>query len=95
MKYFQKILVGFFFLTGLFFSGCKSKIDLVPYDSFDANTAFTTPERCLLALNGVYDAAQSAWAQNVILLGAHQYLGGFWAALRNSHHRLGRGDNTL
>ena len=59
MKYFQKILVGFFFLTGLFFSGCKSKIDLVPYDSFDANTAFTTPERCLLALNGVYDAAQS------------------------------------
>lgn len=59
MKYFQKILVAFTFLSALFFTSCKSKIDLAPNNSFDANSAFTTPERCLLALNGVYDAAQS------------------------------------
>ena len=59
MKYFQKILIAFIFLSGLMVTGCKSKIDLAPNNSFDANSAFTTPERCLLALNGVYDAAQS------------------------------------
>ncbi len=59
MKYFQKI-VALILLSGLIGStGCKSKIDLAPNNAFDANSAFSTPERCLLALNGVYDAAQS------------------------------------
>ena len=59
MKYFQKILAALFFLCCLQFIGCKSKIDLAPYSAFDANSAFSTSDRCLLALNGVYDAAQS------------------------------------
>ena len=32
---------------------------MTPYNAFSDETAFSTPERCLLALNGVYDAAQS------------------------------------
>lgn len=59
MKYIQKIAIIFIFLCGLFVTGCESKIDLAPYSAFDANTAFGTADRCLLALNGVYDAAQS------------------------------------
>ncbi|MBS1734180.1 MAG: RagB/SusD family nutrient uptake outer membrane protein [Bacteroidetes bacterium] len=42
-----------------FLDGCHGKIDLAPYNSLDANTAFATAERCQLALYGVYDAAQS------------------------------------
>ena len=59
MKYFQKIFLVTVLLSGLFYTGCKSKLDLAPFNQFDANSAFTTPERCLLSLYGVYDAAQS------------------------------------
>ncbi len=38
---------------------CKDKLDLRPFTSIDSGTAFETAERCSLALNGVYDAAQS------------------------------------
>ena len=58
MKYFQKIFF-FIFLYSLLVTGCKSKIDLAPYNAFDASTAFSSAERCQLALYGVYDAAQS------------------------------------
>ncbi|RYE17748.1 MAG: RagB/SusD family nutrient uptake outer membrane protein [Sphingobacteriales bacterium] len=43
----------------LLFSACKEKLDLAPFNQIDGSTAYATAERCLLALNGVYDAAQS------------------------------------
>ena len=43
----------------LFATGCKKKLDLLPYNNLVNTNAFSTPERALLALNGVYDAAQS------------------------------------
>jgi len=50
------LLIAF---TTMLFAGCKKSLDLAPYNAFADQTAFQTPERCLLALNGVYDAAQS------------------------------------
>jgi hypothetical protein len=38
---------------------CKKVLDVKSYSSITDATAFETPERALLALNGVYDAAQS------------------------------------
>jgi hypothetical protein len=40
-------------------SSCKKVLDVSSYTSITDATAFETPERCLLSLNGVYDAAQS------------------------------------
>lgn len=40
-------------------TGCEKKLDLLPFNSLVNTNAFTSPERALLALNGVYDAAQS------------------------------------
>ena len=46
----------------LLVSSCEKKVlDVIPYDSFTDATAFTSPERCLLAMNGMYDAAQSGF----------------------------------
>jgi starch-binding outer membrane protein, SusD/RagB family len=59
MKYFKKLLMLLVFFTSLLFLGCKEKLDLAPLNQIDGGTAYATPERCLLALNGVYDAAQS------------------------------------
>jgi len=51
-------LIGF----AVFLSGCEKKIlEVAPFDSFTDVTAFSSPERCLLAMNGVYDAAQSGF----------------------------------
>jgi hypothetical protein len=48
-------------------NSCKKILDVGPYTAFSDLTAFSSPERCLLALNGVYDAAQSGfYAGNVI-----------------------------
>ena len=48
-------------------NSCKKILDVAPYTSFSDVTAFSSPERCALALNGVYDAAQSGfYAGNVI-----------------------------
>lgn len=44
---------------GVLLFGCSKQIDLFPVDAIASPTAFLTPERCLLVLNGVYDAAQS------------------------------------
>lgn len=38
---------------------CKKVLDVKSYTSITDATAFETADRCLLALNGVYDAAQS------------------------------------
>ena len=55
-----KIIISFFAFAALFLvSGCKKSLELTPYNAFGDATAYETPERCLLALYGVYDAAQS------------------------------------
>jgi len=46
-------------LAACFFSSCKKVTDVSNYASITDATAFETADRCLLALNGVYDAAQS------------------------------------
>jgi starch-binding outer membrane protein, SusD/RagB family len=45
------------FLIGAF--SCKKVLDVSSYTSITDETAFSTADRCVLALNGVYDAAQS------------------------------------
>ena len=40
-------------------SGCQTVLDEAPYNAFTDESVFTTPERALLALNGVYDAGQT------------------------------------
>ena len=44
-------------------SGCKKVLDVKSYSSITDETAFATADRALLALNGVYDAAQSGGYQ--------------------------------
>lgn len=46
--------------VSLLVAGCKKALDTFPYGSITDATAFATADRCLLALNGVYDAAQSS-----------------------------------
>lgn len=43
------------------FSCQKKVLDLQSYNSFSDETAFSTPQRVELAMNGVYDAAQSGF----------------------------------
>ena len=59
MKQLSKLVIIIVTLISVLLTGCSKKLDLLPNNSFVDNTAFTTPDRCLLALNGVYDAAQS------------------------------------
>ncbi len=54
------------FLTATFLSaitfagiGCEKVLDEAPYNAFTDESIFTTPQRAELALNGVYDAAQT------------------------------------
>ncbi|MEX1202244.1 MAG: RagB/SusD family nutrient uptake outer membrane protein [Ferruginibacter sp.] len=39
--------------------GCEKVLDEAPYNAFTDESIFTTPQRAELALNGVYDAAQT------------------------------------
>jgi len=39
--------------------GCEKVLNEAPYNAFTDESIFTTPERATLALNGVYDAAQT------------------------------------
>lgn len=48
-----------FAVAALALTSCEKKLDLAPYNQVTSSTAFESAERCLLALNGVYDAAQS------------------------------------
>jgi len=59
MKYINKTNALLLIIVCLVAFSCKDKLDLRPYTSIDSGTAFQTAERCSLALNGVYDAAQS------------------------------------
>ncbi len=88
MKKLNKIYV-FASLAILFlFAGCKKSLNLVPYTQFGDETAFQTPERCQLALYGVYDAAQSGFYDplNGTALGVRGYPFGA-AALEQSDMR--------
>ena len=59
MKRTHKLIWPVLVITILLVNACSKKLDLLPNNAFVDNTAYTTPDRCLLALNGVYDAAQS------------------------------------
>jgi len=59
MKSLKNIIKLLLISAAVFSSGCKKAVELAPYNAFSDETAFSTPERCVLALNGVYDAAQS------------------------------------
>ncbi|MEB3029807.1 hypothetical protein VJI72_08455, partial [Parvimonas micra] len=39
--------------------GCQKVLDEAPYNAFTDESIFTTADRAALALNGVYDAAQT------------------------------------
>lgn len=56
-------LAGF---LALVVTGCKKELDLAPYNAFTDESVFTTPERVNLAINGVYDAAQSGFFNGAI-----------------------------
>ncbi|MEI7965623.1 MAG: RagB/SusD family nutrient uptake outer membrane protein [Chitinophagaceae bacterium] len=59
MKSLKNIFSILLIALALFAGSCKKSLELAPYNAFGDQTAFQTPERCLLALYGVYDAAQS------------------------------------
>jgi hypothetical protein len=57
-KIFSAVLIA----GSLTLGSCEKKtLDLQPYTSFSDQSAFSNADRCLLALNGVYDAAQSGF----------------------------------
>lgn len=53
--------LGSIALIGLLATGCSKQLELQPYNAFTDESVFTTPERVNLAINGVYDAAQSGF----------------------------------
>ncbi len=64
-NFFKKIIS--FSMVVVLLLGCNKVLDVTPYVSFSDATAFTSPQRVLLALNGVYDGAQSGfYVGNVI-----------------------------
>ena len=66
MTHINKKIIAFSVLVASLFA-CNKVLDVTPYVSFSDATAFTSPQRVLLALNGVYDGAQSGfYVGNVI-----------------------------
>ena len=56
----NQLLTASLFTTVTFMGlGCEKVLDEQPYNAFTDESVFTTPARAALALNGVYDAAQS------------------------------------
>jgi hypothetical protein len=55
-----KILV-IVFITGLVTAGCKKILNQAPNNAITDAVSFASPDRCLLVLHGVYDAAQSGF----------------------------------
>ncbi|HYF30453.1 MAG TPA: RagB/SusD family nutrient uptake outer membrane protein [Chitinophagaceae bacterium] len=56
-------------LAGALLTACNKTLNVEPYVSFSESTAFSSPQRVLLALNGVYDAAQSGFYQGNVVRG--------------------------
>ena len=60
MKLIDKIIKNTLLLgTMLVAVSCEKVLDQQPYNAFTDESVFTTPARATLALNGVYDAAQT------------------------------------
>ncbi len=58
----KKIFSAVLIAGSVIFSSCEKKtLDLAPFTQFSDESAFSSADRCLLALNGVYDAAQSGF----------------------------------
>ncbi|MCZ2222268.1 MAG: RagB/SusD family nutrient uptake outer membrane protein [Chitinophagales bacterium] len=58
LKIFSAVLIA----GSICLSSCEKKtLELQPYSSFSDQSAFSSEDRCLLALYGVYDAAQSGF----------------------------------
>lgn len=57
MKRLNKIVLLVLLISSI--TACKKVLDVAPYSAFSDKSAFETPERCLLSMNGVYDAAQT------------------------------------
>jgi hypothetical protein len=55
----KKILL--FVGLGIFSAGCETVLETSPFNSVTDASAFSTADRCLLTLNGVYDAAQGSF----------------------------------
>lgn len=64
-----KKLLSYLLAGAVFTTACNKTLDVEPYVSFSETTAFSTPQRVLLALNGVYDAAQSGFYQGAVIRG--------------------------
>ena len=58
----NKIIV--IFIAFILFNSCQKVLETTPYNSITDASAFATADRCALALNGVYDAAQSSYFVN-------------------------------
>ncbi|MCM5529509.1 RagB/SusD family nutrient uptake outer membrane protein [Parasegetibacter sp. NRK P23] len=54
-----KILASAMVVLGIA-TGCEKSLDKAPFNAITDDVAFATADRCLLAMNGVYDAAQSS-----------------------------------
>jgi len=53
--------IAFLLMGMVVLASCKKVLDVAPYDSLTDATIFETPARIDLAMNGVYDAAQSGY----------------------------------
>lgn len=53
-------------VVALTITGCQKELNLAPFNAFTDESVFTTPERVNLAINGVYDAAQSGFYNGAI-----------------------------
>lgn len=59
MKKYKIIYILLFLFVSV---SCEEEVtELIPFDAVDENTAFTSPSTIELAMNGVYDAAQSGF----------------------------------
>src|ERR1700744_2953352 len=66
----KKIIAGLLVAGVVTFTpACKKVLDKQPYTSFSDQSAFSSPARVLLALDGVYDAAQSGFYAGGVVRG--------------------------
>lgn len=61
MQTIYKKVFGCLLAGSMLAAGCNKVLNVSPYVSFSESTAFSSPQRVLLALTGVYDAAQSGF----------------------------------
>lgn len=60
-KIIQGKMLAAILMMGLLVSSCKKTLNVTPFTSFTDASAFTSADRVELAVNGVYDAAQSGF----------------------------------